>query len=244
MLSGIVGGKPPAAAFDPSQLSGLKGWYDSSSLTCTGGCSGTNVVTAILDKSSNGNNITTYGSPTFVASALNGYPAVYFIRTSTQYGLFASAINLRSGLTIFIVAKKLDTDDAQSFITGPVNSFGYGTSLNSSGKFQGGFKTGIAWFTFGNAEASSTAYRQANVTYKDYSAGGAGIAYRIDRNSDGGNATQTGAITEDETAVFYRPATTDFYSYINFVEMIIFDRVLNSTEIGNVETYLNAKYGI
>lgn len=244
MLQGIVGGKVSAVAFDPSQLSGLKGWYSSDSLTCTSGCSGTNVVTALVDKSSNGNNITTTNSPTFYANAVNSKPAVYFNATSSQYGTFGTSINLQSGLTIFFVGSLVSANDAEAIVSGAANSFLYGTAFNSATRHNASAKTGIAWFSFGTAAQTTTGYHQMSVTYKDYSAGGSGVAYRLDRSSDGGNATQAGAITANETSVFWRPATSDFYGWLYFVELIIYDRVLNSTEIGQVETYLNGMYGI
>jgi hypothetical protein len=75
MMQGVVATHAPVilTGSGPGGISGtnLAVWYRSDDLTCTGGCTGTNVVTALVDKSGNANNCTTSGSPTYVATAVN-----------------------------------------------------------------------------------------------------------------------------------------------------------------------------
>lgn len=230
---GTPGITNPASAATPP-VSGMQIWYRGDSLTCTGGCTGTNAVTVLLDKSSNANNANIGIAGHFVANALNGKPGVLFDGTTSAYAF--TAINIESASTVFVVAALTSAANANNtVIAGVANSLQY--SLGVGSKEQTLTKTNVASLASGTA-ASDTSYHQMNYTYD-----GTTLNFRLGRASDGSTAPAT-AITATETILGENPANSSNFLNGTLAELIVYNRVLTGPEITTVETYLNTRYGI
>lgn len=234
----------PAAATGPSSISGLQAWYAADSgLTCTGGCTTGNPVTAWADKSSNVNNLTGVNGPTYQGAQINGLPAVRFTAASTQGFTFGTAINLQTASTIFVVVKMASITQG-IMVGGPGDALGYWVGY--AGSQQGADWIGNAGISKGNVAADTT-WHQQNMTYNNTV-----IAFRLGSASDPcgtspGTTTcaTTQTIAANETTIGYRtyPSNSQYLDgYL--AEIIIYNRVLTGTEITTVETYLNGRYGI
>jgi hypothetical protein len=213
----------------------LVGWYMANQgVNWTG--SGTNIVENVIDWSGQGN--TLYyplgNSMGWNTNQINGLPAIQNIG---GYLLFNSSINLQStGLTLFLVGQLSQTTNKNSFFSGPSGSFVYWSCASGTGPaLQGADKSQVAQLPYGNAIADLN-WHQINVTYNG---AGTTIAYRKDETSDGGGSTSN-ALSANQTTIGLNNGSEPWQGY--WAEFIIYNAVLNSTQIGQVETYLQQKY--
>jgi len=227
-------------------VSGLQGWWnaDAANLTCTGGCTGTNAVTAWTDLSSNANNLTLAnfnnavcggGISTFVASAVNSKSGVLMDNGACYK--FGTAINLQTASTIFVVMKHDAASNKGMLVSGDSGSLGYWTT-DSSGKQQGADSVATAALGTGTA-TGNTSFHQMNMTYN-----GTTIAYRLDRATDIVVGASANAITANEGGIGNNGSNNNEAFFGTLCEVIIYNRVLSGGEITTVETYLNGRYGL
>lgn len=222
------------AATIPSN--GLQLWYRGDSLTCTGGCTGTNTVTAFVDLSGNSNTATnSIGTATFLASAVNGQPGVTFPGSQALFN-FGTAVNLQTASTMFAVLKTTTTTSDSGIISGGAGSILYRFS-NSAGGQQALIKSNVALIGRGTA-AADTSYHQTNYTYD-----GTTVTFRRDRASDGSTGGGV-AITATETLIGKDLGSNGSVFVGVMAEIIVYNRVLNAAEITVVENYLNARYAL
>lgn len=228
--------------FSPSDLSGLQVWHlaDFGS-NCSGACTNGASQTTWADKSSNANNATngTLGafscsSGTYNTSQINGKPAVQFVNSPTCF-VWGTPINLQTASTMFLVARLTTATGNQSLVTGATgNPLMY--EFGRSGKEQSLITSGTV-LVAGSA-ASNTSWHQVNATYN-----GTTATLRIDRAPDG-SASPGEAITTNELGFGFNARNpSDIFSG-QLAEMIIYNRVLTSPEITQVENYLNGRYGL
>ena len=94
------------SAFDPRSIGGCQLWLDAADSYATGTSTNAAIITTWKDKSDNGYNGTSSGSPTLVTGSQNGLPCVSFTAASSQYFNFGTGIPLlSSGITVFAVGK-------------------------------------------------------------------------------------------------------------------------------------------
>lgn len=249
------GGFASSGSCSLSFTTGLSLWVKADTgLTCTGGCTGTNVVTGWADQSGNGNNLTTSGSTlTYAAADINGLPAVKF-PTVTSAAPGPSSFALTTGLTpssvtIFaVVGSIVNTADQQSLLSGATNSFNYWVADTSGNHLQGADSTFAASLITSTA-AVSTVYHQINVT----AISGTSQALRQDRTADG-TATNTTSFTgaamnnigyNKQAGVGGCASSTACKAFNgHLAELLVFSAALSGGNNTIVENYLNCRYGL
>lgn len=210
------------------------GTVPSSSTTTSNG--GT-IINSWTDQSANGTIVRPNFqiSPTFSSSFINGKPA---IQCQGNQGLSTNNFILEDTWTFFSVAKRNAGDSGRTFSAYNINML-IGSWNGNSDRFYGNATNG--WLYEGTSQSEdwiiTTAYSDANSSNSflfrqnstTLSSGNSSISISIDGLSFGGGIWNGG---NEEPANCY------------FSEFIIYARVLNSTEIQQVETYLNQKYQI
>jgi len=194
-------------------------------------------ITSWQDKS--GNNIiltpNIQNGPTFISSFVNGKPA---IQCDGTQGLSTNNFLVQNTWTFFSVAKRDAGDSGRTFSAYNINML-IGSWNGNSDRFYGNDTNG--WLYEGTSQSENwiitTAYSDANSSNSflfrqngtTLSSGNSSTSISIDGLSFGGGIWNGG---NQEPANCY------------FSEFIIYARVLNSTEIQQVEAYLNQKYAI
>jgi hypothetical protein len=231
--------------------SGLQVWYRGDSLTCTGGCSGTNPVTVLLDKSGNGNNCTASGTaPTFVASAVNSQPGVSFNNTPCA---LTTGVPWNNAITEFAVISVATTSHMHTLLSGVTQA----VAMNPCYRFSGGFMDGAIydnWQVIGHGGLTpcDTSWHQLGFTYctavvTNCTGGGSAsnnLQFYIASTTDGSPTTDTTTGLSQNTATFGRAAVsaTEYFEG-TVTEVIMYNRVLSSSEISTIQAYLHTRYG-
>jgi hypothetical protein len=233
--------------FDPSQISGLQAWYAADSgLTCTGSCISGNPVTGWADKSSNANDLTAVVPGLYESAQINGKPAVLF--SGSSFYALTSSINLQTDLTIFAVIQLQTTSCCNGLIGG--GNFGNG-AMEYRFAWAGTIEQGanvpdVGNIGFGLASVDEN-WHQANITFVS---GTLLLGLRIDEASDGPGAVGAISISQNETAIGCGTPNSAVSSCGgdgfngNIAEIIIYNAILDGTQNGEVEGYLNMRYGI
>jgi len=197
----------------------------------------TTIINSWTDQSINGTIVRpdTLMSPTLSSSFINGKPA---IRCQNNQGLSTNNFLVEDAWTFFSVAKRNTGDTGRTFSAYNINML-IGSWNGNSDRFYGNATNG--WLYEGESQSEdwiiTTAYSDVNSSnsflFKQngttLNTGNSSISISIDGLSFGGGIWNGG---NEEPANCY------------FSEFIIYGRVLNSTEIQQVETYLNQKYQI
>ena len=209
-------------------------WYRSDSLVCTGGCTGTNVVTTLTDKSGNANNCTTSGSPTYVASAVNSQPGILFASASSQFCTY-TAVTWTGTVTAFAVLKCTGTSGNSTIFSTTSASSSFNWRACNSSNQDTSQQNNVGNIGASTTTASSTAYRQIGTTYD-----GTNWAMYIASTTDG-SGTQARTITTSVNDIGNNHAS-EFAGY-TLVEVFVYTRVLTGGEISTVQSYLHGRYG-
>ena len=196
-------------------------------------------LTTWTDSSGNGANLTAGASAsaywTRGAFLPNGLPAVQFAASRSQH--FTAKIANNTATTKFFVVRLNSLPPASSSIFGGPN--GYQVSVSSKGKLDVAV-TNVTWIIYGAGTHTLTA----------------NTWYVLAMTSNGSNSTTTyvnGIKDATSTAAFKPTATAaalgsnntggeHFDGYI--AEAIDYNRVLNQAEVTQVNSHLEAKYGI
>lgn len=235
-------GSPPASAgpFDPSTISGLVSWYDAqsfSTLTLSGA-----QVTGWNDKGSAGVN-TSQGSflqqPAYSANGFNtSFPAVVY--SSTQQNLFAgsSAISTLTEMTFFLVGNCLNpTSVPFAYAAGGPSSLdlGFGISASVMAQF---YNAATPQTTTGNSIASTDLFY---ITYQRNTSGSNGFR----KNGVAGSSTTATptSLSIGSNTVIGNDGFGDGWTGA-ICEILFYNRALNGTEVGQVETYAKARWGL
>ena len=135
----------------PAPPAGAIAWYRGDVLTCTSGCSGTNVVTGITDKTGNGYNASGSTGATYVASGYGSQPGILFNGgSSSVFTIAGSGINLQShALTMCAVIQLTSTSGKASLIANP-NPTAFAYWFDNSGSEQGADVGGAAQLANGS----------------------------------------------------------------------------------------------
>ena len=232
----------PALADSPAPPSGMLFWGRGDSLTCTGGCAGTNVVTAFVDKSGNGNNASGSTAATYVASGAGSQPAVEFNGTSASLFTFGTPINLytpTNALTVCLALQLTSTGSKSSLLSGPFKSFNY--EFAYGGSEQAADDAYAALLGRGNA-AADTSFHSMCATYN-----GTTIEFYIDGSTDG-SATPGYALAALETQIGCNGGggSPSECSKLNLYDIAIYNSALPATGSNSIATwftYTNDRYG-
>jgi len=226
LLVGSGGGSNPPT--------GMAVWYRGDSQTCSGGCTGTNVVTGYTDKSPNLNGCTMTGSPTYVASAVNGQPGTLFVAASTQYCTFNSPLAWTGAETVFVVWKNTNTTTESTMTVGSATySLRY---WSCNGTEQGADNQSVAQIGQGNA-ACDTSFHQMGMTYNSST----GVANFYIASTTDGTATNSQPLANAEDTVS-DPGLAPANGIL--CEILIYPSVLSSGDITTMQSYLHGRYGL
>lgn len=231
-------------------LTGMAIWWSAdvgnncSGVACTDGAG----QTTWADRSGNGNTglVSRCGvTPTFHTNQINGKPAVTFNGNSsanvnaTCYTATTSVDN-KATSTMFAVVK-FGGSGGYIIASGtgtPLKWGGYGSiGSNTIQILQQGSVANIG----ASVATGNQNWNQINATY-DSSTGA--WALRTNRAADG-SGTQIRSITSNFLDLGITESGGSISTLLGQVaEFILYTRVLSSTEITTVETYLNSKYGL
>lgn len=218
---------------------GMNVWYSADCITYASSVCGTpttgTAITAWADRSGNANNLTrTAGTCTFNSSQVNAKPAVTFAACGFSIG---TGIGPGGGTwTIFSVLKDSATGTGYAAFLGGTTGTLLVYSGGSAQKQQSVDIQGVATFT--GTAAQTTTWHQGNLVFKNYASGNS-FAFRLDRAADGSGIPGTGNnATSANTTVGNATPT------YQLAELIYYNSALTSTQITQVETYLNNKYGL
>jgi len=234
------GGETP---FSPADLSGLSLWLKADAGVTLLGSN----VTAWADQSGNGKNATSIVPPTFESNAKNGKPAISFAGTNimTAPAVFSGS----NSRTFFVVYYTDNTEPVSNSIAGQSN-----LATPAAGKIffiqaRNDFLDSSPYLAGYSADLAGPAYENDvwKIASADYDGTNASLYWNGDNyNSDvltldtynTGNCFTIGCFYDQAEGGY-----TEFFSG-KITEIITYNRVLNGTERGQVNTYLNIKYAI
>lgn len=174
---------------------------------------------------------------TVSASTLNSLPVVSFPgSTAGRYSINNDNVFTLSNVTVFVVFKP-GAIALGDFISGNTGAFEF--RMNASGNLEI-LKCFTASIGTSSGTVSTGSWYQANVTY---AAGTGAYAFRLARASSG-SGTNAQSITALTSVVGYNLAATNSDLNALVAAIIVYNRVLTSTEITTVETYINSKWGV
>jgi hypothetical protein len=226
MLALLGAGRAPAGGggFSPTDITGLKLWLKADSLVLSDG----DPVGTWADSSGNGNDATASGGdkPTYKTAIVNGLPIVRF-DAAFPNRMFFPTVTV-SQFTIFVVYSVATFNTANYLVGGSgVGVFAGGGGGLGYGEYDGTFlryattqPTAIGLGTFSNQHIYHDSIEATYASAQDLT----GFAL----TSVGIRADLTGAAAH----------TGDI------AEILVYDSALGSTDRGNVEAYLAAKYGL
>lgn len=214
---------PSPGGVDPTNL---EIWYDADDIgtlfqntACTTPVTGDGqAVQCWQDKSASGNNATGTNNPTYQTNEFNGMPVIRFDGTNDALDFGTGLTNIR---TVFIVNKS-DSNNHQMLLGHTTTQDWYtnnGTLL-ATGTASSDLLSGT-WRVNRTAESDPANYNQSG-QYSLYS------------------VTTLGGVDADHIASDRKVAGRFFQGDI--VELIVYSRVLSSTEVQDVENYLYNKW--
>lgn len=247
----------PVAASSTIPYYGLAIWFSADCITVTNAstCSSPSNGTSIDtwdDRSGNAIVAWSTNPCTFATSQINSQPAVSFNGSCGSYNLIAigAATQWRNHITIFAVAKAAVTGSNLGIIGGN-NDVYYRIPGAAQSKEQQISDQNIA--DLGNGtHAVDTNWHQMNVTCTISTLISASVQpiFRIDRSSDatlnGANCNRWNSNSNSVAIQTLGWGGSNVNELFNgsIAEVIVYNRVLSSTEITDVESYLHAKYGL
>lgn len=229
----------------PATISNLVSWTDSSILSIASGGSvvqlNSPVPSILTSPFINLSSTTVLGS-----TQLNSKNVITFPGTSSGSFLLSSPYApTLSQATIFVVFRTstITANTSYTFCSGLANSlqFRLSVAVGGTSAYLDLVKTQIA--DIGNTSPGSipanTAF-QANVTYNSTSGA---YAFRYNKASLT-SGTNVQPIAASTTTIGMNAAGTSEFLLGDLAEFIIYNRVLTSTEISTVESYITSKWGV
>ena len=229
-------GLTTASSFSPSMIPGLRLWLDAqdaSTVTTSGG-----LVTNVADKSSNGWVLSGANGFSYPNNTFNGsYPSFYGSNPSNSWTLGSNAsLTFTQPFTVFFVAQRLNLATSTNFYDGYVfdglnstnrcymygNWYVAGALTNSSMNVNIGTTTPVVVTTIFNTSNSSQ-YLNGTTFSSNVNGGTSNLSsgIRIANGWNNGN------------------------SWVgHFCELVIYNKVVSTTERQQVEYYLGTKWGL
>ena len=179
----------------------------------------------------------TGGSAAVANSALNGLPAITMPGASGgRYALSNAGFNLGQ-VSVFAVIKPTSFSSPNTIICGGTGAFQF--RVETSGDL-GMLKAAVAAIGTSSSALTASTWVQVNGTYN--SSTGA-YAFRSARSANG-SGTSVQSISANTNGIGWNSGTAGEDFTGQFAELLVFARVLTSTEITEIETYLNGKWGV
>lgn len=210
----------------PTDLSNLELWYKADAIA---GLSDGDAVTTWEDSSGNDRDATvpsSFGSPVYKTNRVNSLPAVYFESGSPNDAL-TSGYTVSNPFTVFVYYNRKGGATTRRAVSGS-NNWLIGPYNSNHTYYNGG------WCGTGPTVVTDE-FVLATVT--NQSPGGG--VFRVNTTEYGTNSNTTAPGT------FYLGGAAGAYNEPlsgDIAEVIVYSRVLNSTEINSIEAYLGQKY--
>lgn len=242
-VDGVVEQVTPPPFNDPSDLSGLAMWFDADSL----GLANDAAVTSWADLSGQGRDLTTAAAPTFKTNQLNGKPGVLF-DGGDDYLTHLAGASFVTGkeITVFAVYRRLSNiSNARVMAFNATDDIDYQTP--SWCIYEGGSSDRIAPYSNGEL-AIHVPHPTAALLMTTWFGADDTHNLRIDRAPSSASQTSTAQMgvftfqTKRFTLGMGWLGGPSSGGNLVFHEVVIYDRELTSTERGQVEDYLNAKW--
>jgi collagen type VII alpha len=180
-------------------------------------------------------------------ATLNGLNVLTFPAASASGGVYPLAypVPISNAATFFVVIKPgtaNNTGGQQSIIGGASGSLSYAISTATGGTAMSLIKSALAIIGVANTSWTAGTAFQANATYN---ASTGAYAFRQARGAAGSGTGATGAgLTTSSWIGADFNASSGLLNTASLSELIVYNRVLTTGEITNVETYLNTKWGV
>jgi hypothetical protein len=222
--------QPTAAAFTPTSIAGLDGWFKADSLALADGAA----VGSWTDSSENANHAvqsTAAAKPTYKTGILNGKPVVRFDGGDTLESPLQS--NAKPG-TLFVVVTPTLSGVYLSMVSG-ASAQAFLLRINP-GSVMELVSSGTALI----ATDSTTQAVEGTVIAVTYSATGAYAFYT--NGAAGASGTNNVALVASNVQIGSDAGGLPFVGDI--AEILFYDSVLSASDRGSVTSYLGTKYGI
>lgn len=224
-----------STAFSPASISGIAWWLDAADSTSVT-LDGSSNVSAWADKSGNGRSVvqaTVLSRPSYLTNQLNGLAGIKFNGSHTLGG--PTIVTGDTPWTIFAVGRKdSNANNAAWFCLAADKSFGMSDSLSTSVPLY--LNGNVAWRGYNGpalnlGESVRLTLTRSGTTTTAIRSGAADFV-----QSENISAGPYGASIVGGQSVSVRCISTVF-------EIVLYDRVLSTTERQSVEAYLFAKWG-
>lgn len=239
-IDGVAPGLSIAAtaSFTPTDITDLFMWFDASNAASITSSGSPAKVSQWNDLSGNSRHLvqaTSAKQPYTGTQTQNALNAIEFDQARATTMTWALADYTRDDpCTIFTVVKRT-AGSRVHFSMGDDN--GWAVTTNGGTGVYGALFGGLTWI---DAGASTTAWVRHTFTYVGNAAGTKTYVVYRDGTSVG-TGTNSASVMSGSFWAGGDPSGTQS---LHFAEVLIYKRVLNSTERGQVDTYLSAKWGI
>ena len=218
-----------AVAFSPSSLSGLQFWVDFSDLSTITSSGG--LVSQVTDKSGNGRDIsqpTSSNRPAIGASTKNGMDVLTFDGSDN---LKSAVWTQPQPVTMFAVVRNSENSGTNRQIIGNTNSI--------SPVF---YKSGNVWRLYSGAEVASSVSVDNSWHYLSGVVNSGSSVLRLDGTQIVAGNTGSNFWNNSSIAIGNSPDAGNGFGWIgDIAEIFIYSRVLSTSEITQVESYLNSR---
>ena len=219
-----------AVAFSPSSLSGLQFWVDFSDLSTITSSGG--LVSQVADKSGNGRDIsqpTSSNRPTIGASTKNGMDVLTFDGSDN---LKSAVWTQPQPVTMFAVVRNSENSGSNRQIIGNSNSI--------SPVF---YKSGNVWRLYSASELASSVSVDNSWHYLSGVVNSGSSVLRLDGTQIAAGNTGSNSWNNTSIAIGNSPDAGNGFGWIgDIAEIFVYSRVLSTSEITQVESYLNSRW--
>lgn len=223
------------SSFSPSDISGLRIWYKSDSLSLNDNDS----VTTWTDSSGNANNATeATNPPIYKTNIINSKPVVRFDGTNDVLNFSNMTV---TAFTLSAVVISRATHSYEGIFQCLSDSLGFVVLINGTGQYWG-HRSGSGWIDDG-----TTIFTTGTPVIVTYSfAGGSKTTaanYRMHKNSTEVSTTLLNTIGGSDSAnAIGRESTT--FAQVDIPEILVYNSALSDSDRSNVVSYLNTKYAV
>lgn len=235
----------------PVIIPGCISWFDMSDISSKNMISSGGLVSKVMNKVKGSNNLqqaTSSAQPKNNTRTLNGLPVLEFAHDGTRndFMLFDSNDPLDAPFTVFVVGQ-YDQNYAgsdQSFIGRQTSSIAGQWVLLKNGNFSifQSYLFGSGGLDSGSTQPSNSNPNIFTVWFQD----GDKLNFKLNNNTATQGSTRSGYDNSVATGLAVGASSSSAGAPLDGIiaEIIIYNRVLNSTEIININRYLSNKWGI
>lgn len=222
----------------PGTIKDLLFWFESDDILGTNGSSLYNLGTRVPWYAGIGATLPNNSNVTVDSTTLNSLPVLSWSASSAgRTALVGNGYILSNGLTVFAIYKPASFSSSPTLFSGSSGAFQIRT--NTSGVIELAKSNTAIIGTSNTGVLATGTWAQLNATYSSSGA----FAFRVARAA-AGSGSNLQSITSASNAIAWDPGNGGQDLNGLLAALIVYGRVLNSTEITNVENYFNTKWGV